>query len=102
MVPDFISGRPNYVAKGADAELRAHRGEGDLEAQTKPRRLIAVGALCSFGLWFGAARLRAVLGICAMHPKMFSDNAGLHAYAQDHGLDYVWEGTAAFERHERQ
>jgi hypothetical protein len=33
-----------------------------------------------------------------MHPKIFSDYAGLHAYAQDHGLDYVWEGTAAFER----
>jgi len=28
MVPDFISGRPNYVAKGANAELRAHRGKG--------------------------------------------------------------------------
>ena len=36
-----------------------------------------------------------------MHPKVFSDNTGLHAYAQDHGLDYVWEGTAAFDKPQR-
>jgi hypothetical protein len=33
-----------------------------------------------------------------MHPKIFSDHAELHDYAKRHGPDYVWEGTAAFER----
>ena len=33
-----------------------------------------------------------------MHPEKFSDHAELHNYAERHGLEYLWEGTQAFER----
>jgi hypothetical protein len=36
-----------------------------------------------------------------MHPETFSNHAGLHDYAERHGLDYVWEATAAFEKRRR-
>jgi hypothetical protein len=36
-----------------------------------------------------------------MHPEKFSDHAELHNYAERHGLEYLWEGTQAFERRKR-
>jgi hypothetical protein len=42
---------------------------------------------------------RAQLGL--MHPEKFSDHAELHNYAERHGLEYLWEGTQAFERRKR-
>lgn len=41
----------------------------------------------------------AQLGL--MHPEKFSDHAELHNYAERHGLEYLWEGTQAFERRKR-
>jgi hypothetical protein len=36
-----------------------------------------------------------------MHPEKFSDHAELHNYTERHGLEYLWEGTQAFERRKR-
>jgi hypothetical protein len=36
-----------------------------------------------------------------MHPEIFEHNVALHDHAEQNGLTYVWEGTAAFEKHKR-
>jgi hypothetical protein len=36
-----------------------------------------------------------------MHPETFEHPAAVHAYAERHGLAYLWEGTAAFENRRR-
>ena len=33
-----------------------------------------------------------------MPPETFEHNAAVHDYAERHGLVYLWEGTAAFEK----
>ena len=36
-----------------------------------------------------------------MHPETFEHHAAVHDYAERHGLTYLWEGTAAFEKRRR-
>ena len=36
-----------------------------------------------------------------MHPETFEHHAAVHDYAERHGLAYLWEGTAAFEKRRR-
>ena len=37
-----------------------------------------------------------------MHPETFEHHAAVHEYAEAHGLAYVWEGTAEFEKRKRE
>jgi hypothetical protein len=36
-----------------------------------------------------------------MQPETFEHHAAVHDYAEHHGLVYLWEGTAAFEKRRR-
>jgi hypothetical protein len=36
-----------------------------------------------------------------MHPETFEHHVAVHDYAEQNGLTYVWEGTAAFEKRKR-
>jgi hypothetical protein len=36
-----------------------------------------------------------------MVPETFPHHEAVHAYAKSHGLEYVWQGTAAFEKRKR-
>ena len=36
-----------------------------------------------------------------MQPETFEHHAAVHDYAERHGLAYLWEGTAAFEKRRR-